>query len=67
MPNVIEFHPERNDDDWRNRVQELLKGGYGQFRFQKVDGSIRELMCTCLLYTSPSPRDRQKSRMPSSA
>ena len=28
-----------------------------------VDGVIT----TCLLYTSPSPRDRQKSRMPSSA
>ena len=26
-----------------------------------------ELMNLCLLYTSPSPRDRQKSRMPSSA
>ena len=26
-----------------------------------------ELWFTCLLYTSPSPRDRQKSRMPSSA
>ena len=28
-----------------------------------------ELVCSnnCLLYTSPSPRDRQKSRMPSSA
>ena len=26
--------------------------------------SLRE---GCLLYTSPSPRDRQKSRMPSSA
>ena len=25
------------------------------------------IACTCLLYTSPSPRDRQKSRMPSSA
>ena len=25
------------------------------------------LACDCLLYTSPSPRDRQKSRMPSSA
>ena len=25
------------------------------------------LTSTCLLYTSPSPRDRQKSRMPSSA
>ena len=24
-------------------------------------------VCYCLLYTSPSPRDRQKSRMPSSA
>ena len=29
---------------------------------------IRRIMVnTCLLYTSPSPRDRQKSRMPSSA
>ena len=25
------------------------------------------LVMACLLYTSPSPRDRQKSRMPSSA
>ena len=28
---------------------------------------IAELYRDCLLYTSPSPRDRQKSRMPSSA
>ena len=27
----------------------------------------RAVIITCLLYTSPSPRDRQKSRMPSSA
>ena len=26
-----------------------------------------DLSAVCLLYTSPSPRDRQKSRMPSSA
>ena len=25
------------------------------------------MLCTCLLYTSPSPRDTDKSRMPSSA
>jgi len=25
------------------------------------------LLCICLLYTSPSPRDRTRSRMPSSA
>ena len=31
-----------------------IRGSYGHFR-------------RCLLYTSPSPRDRQKSRMPSSA
>ena len=30
--------------------------------YEVVDNSI-----DCLLYTSPSPRDRQKSRMPSSA
>ena len=29
--------------------------------------SAYSLCCPCLLYTSPSPRDRQKSRMPSSA
>ena len=28
---------------------------------------IRTLSGDCLLYTSPSPRDRQKCRMPSSA
>ena len=33
---------------------------------ENVDLSL--LICgPCLLYTSPSPRDRQKSRMPSSA
>ena len=28
---------------------------------------MTDLSNVCLLYTSPSPRDRQKSRMPSSA
>ena len=32
------------------------------------DVSLDHLLVeSCLLYTSPSPRDRQKSRMPSSA
>ena len=30
-------------------------------------GAIIGSLYACLLYTSPSPRDRQKSRMPSSA
>ena len=34
----------------------------------EVDGLAHDdKMVICLLYTSPSPRDRQKSRMPSSA
>ena len=32
-----------------------------------VEGRPRAHYLICLLYTSPSPRDRQKSRMPSSA
>ena len=35
-----------------------------QLRIQHSDGTVDWV---CLLYTSPSPRDRQKSRMPSSA
>ena len=29
--------------------------------------SLKGLNCICLLYTSPSPRDKRQSRMPSSA
>ena len=28
---------------------------------------VRNQSCICLLYTSPSPRDKRQSRMPSSA
>ena len=40
--------------------------------FEKVEKSVeasldKENMKRCLLYTSPSPRDRSVSRMPSSA
>ena len=34
---------------------------------REMDSDINEAVVACLLYTSPSPRDRQKSRMPSSA
>ena len=36
--------------------------------FQKIQAATGiHVLSPCLLYTSPSPRDRQKSRMPSSA
>ena len=45
------------DDD----LSDILKGRYPE---QMTSG---EVGCTCLLYTSPSPRDKRQSRMPSSA
>ena len=41
--------------------------GINQGMDWKTTGNLASLMGSCLLYTSPSPRDRQKSRMPSSA
>ena len=48
----------------------LLEGMVDEPYVLTKDGgkfSCMSNVCTCLLYTSPSPRDRQKSRMPSSA
>ena len=58
------------------RIGHLADSGFTAIQV----GSVRRVICaapsylekygvpaTCLLYTSPSPRDRQKSRMPSSA
>ena len=48
-------------------------GGYAVLDYRAVDdqiGSMQDLAQTakaCLLYTSPSPRDKRQSRMPSSA
>ena len=42
-------------------------GGNGQTTFALPDLRGRVPVGTCLLYTSPSPRDRTRSRMPSSA
>ena len=43
----------------------------GPFRIGPIDDPIdistEEDLIGCLLYTSPSPRDRTRSRMPSSA
>ena len=46
------------DDGMDEKLKEI---GFDAYSVKKLraDG--------CLLYTSPSPRDRQKSRMPSSA
>ena len=44
-------------------IEDDKKAAAEKIRIEKVKNKL----LTCLLYTSPSPRDRQKSRMPSSA
>src|SRR5678810_1433656 len=47
----------------------MLVAAYGAEKTEEYlsRGIHHVLVYPCLLYTSPSPRDRQKSRMPSSA
>ena len=46
---------------WNQQTGRVV-GGHQRLKILQNEG-IKD----CLLYTSPSPRDRQKSRMPSSA
>ena len=45
----------------------LSTQSWGQTKPTEAQTELNAYMDDCLLYTSPSPRDRQKSRMPSSA
>ena len=54
-------------EQYGNKVQivdaaEIEAGGY-----TNIAEAVQGLVKGCLLYTSPSPRDRTRSRMPSSA
>ena len=52
------------------KIENVLLTNENPPRFKLCDFGSAFALCTsqpCLLYTSPSPRDRQKSRMPSSA
>ena len=53
--------------DWyRKKVADMTTPG-ARSLIRKGKATLRPKYGICLLYTSPSPRDRQKSRMPSSA
>ena len=60
-----------NSDEFESILNKYLNDDKN---IQSIHNSLSEnvisnfhLPYSCLLYTSPSPRDRQKSRMPSSA
>ena len=55
--------------EWINflKVDQLPKPGVISHSEKSLEYPAGGGSIICLLYTSPSPRDRQKSRMPSSA
>ena len=80
---AVKFDAKYNGFDIRNKsgkdITVSLKSGAAKgddgvitigdgetFNYMHMMG-LDTVYITCLLYTSPSPRDRQKSRMPSSA
>jgi len=50
-----------------NDILDLSKIEAGEMEIFEEPFELMDLVHTCLLYTSPSPRDRTRSRMPSSA
>ena len=50
-------------------IDQMLErlAGHEYYCFLEGCSGYNQIPIACLLYTSPSPRDRQKSRMPSSA
>ena len=58
---------EESDDDMEAaEVWPLVGRGVPHVRVQRRNGEVASGRA-CLLYTSPSPRDKRQSRMPSSA
>ena len=63
--NKIKVIKAMTDNEEGKRVADLIIEQKNRFNLANQD--IAVLYRTCLLYTSPSPRDRTRSRMPSSA
>ena len=48
-------------------IIKLTRSSEKKFKLGNFKGALEDKMKACLLYTSPSPRDKHRSRMPSSA
>ena len=69
IPSVITWQKEMKNGKLRNYsiTDKTAESIYNQFIKEYKDFKIDYLFSSCLLYTSPSPRDMRRSRMPSSA
>ena len=67
---TVLFKVDMSQEDAINPVGVHMNGnfnGWDGSNFLMMDDADGDMIYTCLLYTSPSPRDRTRSRMPSSA
>ena len=64
----VEYDDEADDDDDDAENDDDDSHGFvATFALDFCQGVFHTVRTSCLLYTSPSPRDRTRSRMPSSA
>ena len=66
MKHYNNYYVKFDDDELRQILKEISDEEV-RVRIRSALGETVDPIDNCLLYTSPSPRDRQKSRMPSSA
>ena len=65
VPALVAIHQDASGKALQNAL--AYAKGIGSTRAGVLETTFAEETETCLLYTSPSPRDRTRSRMPSSA
>ena len=56
-----------NENKFLVTTAENAENASEKIKIIKFDLIVLDIMMPCLLYTSPSPRDKRQSRMPSSA
>ena len=61
------FYTDDSSEAVANRLDIIIKNGYIGLALVLIVLGVFLSLKTCLLYTSPSPRDQRGSRMPSSA
>mgnify|MGYP003377538658 CR=1 FL=1 len=64
---ILEESYERSIEIVRSNYDRMVQLASELMKVETLDREEFERLMNCLLYTSPSPRDRTRSRMPSSA
>ena len=67
QPGVYQMEDEEGQILYIGKAKNLAKRVISYTSLNNLTRRLQRMVSFCLLYTSPSPRDRTRSRMPSSA